>query len=40
MSDATKSVSDMLAERGSRYGLFANHAAWTMKLKNIVAVHF
>ena len=35
MSDATKSVSDMLAERGARYGLFANHAAWTMKLKNI-----
>lgn len=35
MSAATNSLSKTLAERGARYGLFINHATWTMKLKNI-----
>lgn len=35
MSDATNSLSKTLAERGARYGLFMDHATWTMKLKNI-----
>ncbi len=35
---AAPSVDNTLAERGSRYGSFAGHAAVTMSLKNVIGM--